>query len=98
MNHNLLAAAIAHMEGFYIAHTLARRNNNPGNLRTRPPYYNTYPTAEDGWTALVSDIDANTGMCLSDFIAKYAPPVENNTTTYLEAVLAITGYQPSDLL
>jgi hypothetical protein len=90
-----LANSIAQMEGFNTPGSIANRYNNPGNLRyaatqngsaqTASGTFATFATPEDGWAALNSYIDtkANSGQTLRDFIYVYAPPVENNTSSYL---------------
>jgi hypothetical protein len=101
-----LAQAIAQMEGFNTAGTLAQRNNNPGNLRSSPLATGTsggfavFPDIATGWQALDAQIalDASRGLTLEQFINKYAPPSENNTGQYLSYLVTQTGMQPSDLL
>lgn len=62
--------AIARMEGFYAGDTIAKRQNNPGNLRSwgSNPVVNGYamfPTVDAGWTALRSQIRTNIRRCLT---------------------------------
>lgn len=59
-----IAQAIAKMEGFYLSNSVARRNNNPGNLRSwgKTPTVNgfaVFKRAEDGWMALYRQIENN---------------------------------------
>jgi hypothetical protein len=92
---SLIAAAIAHVEGFYSTKSLAYRHNNPGNLRHHPPEYDTYTTIDAGWHALLVDIMENHNMAFGAFLAKYAPNTENDTAAYITEVCRLTGYSPS---
>ena len=87
-----------HVEGYYSIKSLAFRNNNPGNIEDGHGNYRNYPNKLTGYTALVNDILANVGKQLKDFIAKYAPPTENDTSTYLQIVCQLSGMQPTDIL
>lgn len=89
---DLIARAIATMEGFYIPGSIAQRNNNPGNLRSwgSNPIVNGYakfPTAEAGWAALRRQVELNInrGLTLEEFFAGkpgvyggYAPSADSN--------------------
>ncbi len=99
-----LAAAIATFEGFFKPGSVAQRNNNPGNLRAGPSAIGTdangyaiYATPQDGWNDLYRQIglDASRGLSLSQFIGKYAPPNENNTSNYLQFVTGTIGADAS---
>ena len=57
-----------------------------------------YPSAIEGFTALVDDIAANAGKPLNEFIAKYAPPNENNTSLYLQVVCTLAGMTETEVL
>ena len=70
---------------------------NPGNLKFRDQKDSTgkdeqgfaiFPSEEAGWQALYNQIDKDKGrnLTLKNFINKYAPPVENDTTAYLKNV------------
>jgi hypothetical protein len=59
-----IASAISKMEGYTLLTSLARKNNNPGNLRSwpsTPPVggFAKFAKAEDGWKALYQQIEAN---------------------------------------
>jgi hypothetical protein len=58
-------------------------------------YYAAFDTLEHGTQALRNQItlDASTARheSIADFIGKYAPPSENNTGTYLAAVMLALG-------
>jgi hypothetical protein len=72
-----LAEAVARFEGYYRQGSRAQRNNNPGNLRERPPGdrrgpkwpqypkdaggYVIFPSAEVGWAELRKRIEASIG-------------------------------------
>lgn len=98
-----IMTAMAHMEGYFQAirgeHTLAFRNNNPGNIRSwgeLPAGEGGYckpATKPDGFRILYEDILANSGkLTLREFIGKYAPPSDNNqTTAYLSFVSEYSG-------
>jgi hypothetical protein len=94
----LLAACMMHMEGFYSIKSMSFRNRNPGNIEHANGTMQVYPSIQDGFVALVSDIEKNKGHKLCDFIAKYAPPSENNTSTYLSVVSTLTGIAPTEVL
>lgn len=94
VNANLVAAAIAHVEGFYSTKSLAYRHKNPGNLRRHPPDYDSFGSIGAGWWALVEDILANHELSLGAFLAKYAPNTENDTQAYISEVCSLTGYTP----
>ena len=90
-----LQNAIAKKEGYYLKGTLARRNNNPGNLvyagqshAVRSGRWAKFDTVEHGFQALGAQIklDAKRGMTLEQFIYKYAPPHENDTLGYIQYV------------
>lgn len=91
--HCLIAAAIMHIEGAFSVTTLAFKNNNPGNLRPvgSDIGFQKFATKIDGFNALVEDIAANSGKKIEDFVAKYAPPTQNNSVLYLHLLLEITG-------
>lgn len=96
----LIAACMMHVEGFYSTKSLAFKHKNPGNIMEFHPDgtrgLRTYPTVLDGFVALVADIAANAGMTLGAFVNKYAPPVENQTSMYIEVVSTLTGIAPTE--
>lgn len=104
---NDLMLAVAQMEGFNIPGTISQRANNPGNLRWaanqsgtiqagKNGTFATFATPEEGWAALESYINKNSGMTLRNFIAKYAPPSENDTVGYLGYLVKKLGISPDD--
>lgn len=105
-----IAQAIATMEGFYSAGSIAQRNNNPGNLRSwgSNPVANGYakfPTVEAGWQALRSQIQTNIdrGLTLIEFFAGkpgvyggYSPSADNNNPAgYAQYVAGRAGISPT---
>jgi hypothetical protein len=98
-----LMNSIAKMEGWGVSGSIATRNNNPGNLRsgvgqigsenTVSGTFATFATPADGWAALQYqvELDSSRGMTLRDFIYKYAPPTENNTSSYLNSLVSDLG-------
>jgi hypothetical protein len=97
-----IAKAIATMEGFFKANTIAQRNNNPGNLRSwgSAPVVNGYAkfaTAEEGWAALRAQIKKNIGrgLTLEEFFTGkpgvypgYAPAADKNDPGHYARVVA----------
>jgi hypothetical protein len=80
----------------------AQKNNNPGNLRYARQReaigkddkgFAVFPDGPAGWRALHNQIklDQKRELTLRQFIAKYAPPNENNTSEYLEFVIDHLG-------
>jgi len=105
----LIAQAIARQEGFYVAGSIAQRNNNPGNLRswgTNPIVdgYAKFATVEDGWNALYRQItlNINRGLNLQEFFAGkpgiyagYSPAADNNRPLeYAQYVAGQVGISP----
>src|ERR1700674_3647259 len=106
---SLLAEAIAHEEGFYVAGSLPQRNNNPGDLRHSPHSFHTsdkpnaigkIDSVADGWADLNRqlELDATRGWTVRQLVYKYAPPSENNTADYLNYVCKFVGCTPNDLV
>lgn len=82
-----------------------QRTHNPGNLRYVGQRESTgedehgmavFPTPWSGWRALHRQIalDQSRGMTVRQFIAKYAPENENNTSVYLKFVAKEMGCDP----
>jgi hypothetical protein len=88
-----IAQSIAAVESGGNPNALSYRNNNPGNLRSwgSNPIINGYakfPTLQDGWNALYSQIQTNIGrgLTLNEFFAGkpgvyagYAPSADSNS-------------------
>jgi hypothetical protein len=76
---------------------LAKVNNNPGNLRyvgqkgatKGEGGFAKFSSPEEGVKALENQIrlDSSRGLTLAQFINKYAPPSENNTSQYLTQMM-----------
>jgi hypothetical protein len=94
----LLAACMMQMEGYYSTKSLAFRNCNPGNIENPDGTMRKWGDPLGGYSALVRDIQVNEGKPLNVFIAKYAPPNENNTSLYLEVVSTLSGIGKDELL
>jgi hypothetical protein len=72
---------------------LAAQNNNPGNLRFAGQSgaapgaggFAQFSSPEAGYQALIHQVqlDAGRGETLAQYIAKYAPPSENDTALYI---------------
>jgi hypothetical protein len=88
---------------------LSVRNNNPGNLRfanqpgaTRGEGgFAKFNSPEEGIEALRRQVYLDTqsrGLTLSQFIAKYAPPNENNTSRYVTYVSQQTGLKANEVV
>jgi hypothetical protein len=87
-----IAQSIAAVESGGNPNALNYRNNNPGNLRSwgsNPIVdgYASFPTMQEGWSALYSQIDKNIGrgLTLNEFFAGkpgvyagYAPAADRN--------------------
>jgi hypothetical protein len=94
----LLAAAIMHVEGTFSIKSIGWRNNNPGNIRSAAGPFNFYDSMQEGFDALLQDIEENRVLSIADFIHKYAPPNENDTQSYLTEVCCITGFDYNELV
>jgi hypothetical protein len=105
----LLACAIATQEGYFGAATNTPVvRNNPGDLRyegqtgVEPRQVYTeiaaFRSKEFGTTALFRQVwlQVAQGQTVRQIIRQWAPPNENNTSVYLENVLAWTGL-PADV-
>ena len=99
----LLACAIATQEGWFGARTgTPVVRNNPGDIRyagqkgaivpQHPGDIATFTSAALGTTALFRQLwlQIATGQTVRQIISSWAPPVENDTSTYLENVLEWT--------
>lgn len=92
---------MAHVEGYYSTLSRAFKDDNPGNIMVFTDGVRAekvYPSKLAGFTGLVDDIAANAGKPLNEFIAKYAPPNENNTSLYLQEVSTLSGIGETETL
>lgn len=85
------------------------RNNNPGNLEFGPTAQGYGAVGTDSRFAVFSDYNAGreakkgllfdnprySTLSINDAIAKYAPPVENNTPAYVNAITSSLGVPAS---
>lgn len=78
-----------------LGNTLAEENNNPGNLKfayqpnaKKNGAFAQFPTPEIGFRALIKDVQAKQkkGLTLEEMMNIYAPPEENDTEAYLDAL------------
>lgn len=89
----------------------AERNNNPGNLEFRGQAgasrengegrFAKFETAEEGVAALARQLQlyASRGIdTIESIISKYAPPNENNTKAYIEALTSKLGVKADQKL
>lgn len=106
-----LAEAIARFEGFFKKNSLAKRNNNPGNLRSWGRVrtvggFAVFDTVEDGWAALKIQIQKNVfirRLTFREFFAGkkgvypgYAPAHENDSNGYAKFVAKCVGCDDID--
>jgi hypothetical protein len=97
---NAWADAITVHEGWYPG-SRSYRNNNPGNLEIDGDAgrdsggYGVFSSYSAGRNALVADLSAKVrkyrSWTLYQVMSRYAPPSENNTTAYTNAVAAALG-------
>lgn len=104
------AEAIAREEGWLVAGSRCRRNNNPGNIEygkfsiahgatTGDPRFAVFPTADAGFSCLKALLlTGYLGLTVAQAIAKWAPDTENNTADYVANVCAWTGLSAIDVL
>ena len=91
--------------------SISYRYNNPGNLRpagqtgctpvsTASGTFCSFPTYDDGYSALENQIElqASEGQTIQQFVNQYAPPSENNSTSYAAAIASATGLSVNDPL
>lgn len=104
---DLVAQTIQKIEGWFPG-SLSYRNNNPGNLRpagqpgcTPVNGFCSFPTYDDGYQALVRDLQAkaNRGMTIQGAINVYAPASDSNDpVSYAAQLAAANGLSVSDPL
>jgi len=100
-----IVCAMAVEEGFFRQGTIPFDRKNPGDLTKwgdHPLFgrFVQFDTIVDGFEALAEDVEVNEakGLTLAQFIAKFAPPTENNTSGYLQFVSEFTGIDPTDII
>ena len=104
--------AIARQEGFGAdPENLPTRRSNPGDIVDGPfaqshgalpsdgHRFAAFPDAATGFAALRALLTAHyLGMTVHDALNKYAPPVENDTSSYEANVCKWTGLTPQTVL
>ena len=103
--------AIAREEGFEVAGSLAQRRNNPGNieegefaqmhgaLHTDGHRFAHWATPEAGFEAMRALLCVRySGLTVTAALNKWAPPVENQTESYIANVCKWTGLTPDSVL
>ena len=103
--------AIAREEGWLDPHSRCRRNNNPGNIEAgrfakahgsigSDGRFAIFLTPEAGFAAMRALFQAPgyLGATVAGAIARWAPPVENDTGDYIRNVCAWVHCKPEDLL
>lgn len=102
--------AIAREEGFFVEGTRPQRNNNPGDIEYGSfaqahgatggdPRFAIFSTPEAGFAAMRALLcRAYVGLTVSQALNKWAPPVENQTNSYIANVCAWTGLTPDTVL
>jgi hypothetical protein len=102
-----LVEAIGRMEGVLLEGSRPNRNNNPGDIEfgefariygatNGDPRFAIFPTMEMGYAALTALLKTHEykNLTVTEAIARYAPPVENNDTTYVDDICTWVGCQP----
>jgi hypothetical protein len=63
------------------------------------PRFAYFPTPEIGFEAMKKLLASHyTGMTIAEMLDKYAPPVENQTNSYIANVCAWTGLTPGTVI
>lgn len=102
--------AVAREEGFFVEGTRPQRNNNPGDLEFGgfalahgashgDPRFAVFPDAAEGFAAMRALLTSHyLGMTVDAALNKWAPPIENETNSYIANVCAWTGLTPETVL
>jgi hypothetical protein len=103
--------AVARQEGFYVEGTRPQRNNNPGDIEygqfakahlatSGDPRFAIFPDVTTGFAAMraLFQAPAYKGLTVEAALNKWAPPVENATSIYIEHVCEWVPCQPTDLI
>ncbi|WP_229333677.1 hypothetical protein [Ewingella americana] len=82
------------------------KDNNPGNLRpaNSTTGFRSFSTEQDGWDAMTNQLmryfqGLTTGKKLNtvqDIVSTWAPPTENDTSSYVKEVSSYMGVKPSE--
>ena len=106
-----IAISISEMEGWNLAGSRCRRNNNPGNLRSWKGVpveggYAKFPTPAEGWNALRRQVEVNIGRGLTLYqffggkkgvYAGYAPAGDDNKPRHYAEYVASRVKVPADV-
>ena len=106
--------AIAREEGFYVAGSRPNRNNNPGDLEFHSwmtpfggvleecsnPRFAAFPTSDAGFAAMkhLFGFPIYKGKTVAQALNTWAPPIENQTNSYIANVCQWVGCQPTDII
>jgi hypothetical protein len=102
--------AVARQEGFLKKGTRPQRNNNPGDIEWGKfaqahgatggdPRFAIFPTPEAGYSAMRALLRAAyIGLTVQAALNKWAPPVENDVSSYLTNVCQWSGLRPETVL
>lgn len=105
--------AIARKEGWLVATSRCRRNNNPGNLNFKrwqvsygatletgsKPRFAQFPSPSQGFAAMSHLLtEVYQGVTVRNAITHWAPPTENDTEKYIVDVCEFTGLTPDTVL
>jgi len=81
---------------FAVAHGATRIEDTPQHVNPRFAYF---PDVATGFAAMSALLQMHyIGMSVENVIAKYAPPVENDTDAYVKDVCEWTGLAPTTIL
>ena len=102
--------SVARQEGFLIKGSRPERNNNPGDIEWGKftqahgatggdPRFAIFPTPEAGYAAMRALLrSAYIGLTVQAALNKWAPPVENDVSSYLIHVCQWSGLRPETVL
>jgi hypothetical protein len=102
--------AIAREEGFFNTASRPHRNNNPGDLEYGRFTRAHGATGTDGRFAIFKDAEAGfkamsallrgayVGLTVAEALNKWAPPIENQTNSYIKNVCFWTGLSADTVL
>ena len=102
--------AMAKQEGFYVPGSRPARNHNPGDIEYgkfarahgaigTDGRFAIFATDEDGFAAMRALLmSAYRGLTVEAALNKYAPPIENQTNTYLAHVCEWANVKPTDIM
>lgn len=99
------------MEGFGVPHGRSTRNNNPGDIEAGKFALAHGATGTDGRFAIFPDADTGfaamkllfqapsyKGLTVAAALNRWAPPVENATSHYIQSVCSWSGCKSTDII